>query len=697
MKKFEQRVLLIIAFLLMTRSVATQELPHGFVRRGDLIYPLEQEMKIEALRFPDSSGLQTTVRPLQGQAGGIVICLQWQNRMADTMNHTPGDYAQIFFSTGTYPTGSLSDYFLENSGNSFSIYGDVTQWYTSPFNYNISQQYDWIEHAVQLADPDVDFSQYDSDDDGIVDIVYLLHAGPAGEETMNPNDPWSWAWVSGAGIPTNDGVIIDAYTLQPEEHGDGSIMGIAVTRHESGHILARFPDLYDYDDKLDTTTYFTPNDWNDHPVQDWCAMGYGGYGLFSFRYGPGPAEHPTHYCALFKTMVGWNEPVTLEQSQPGVTVLSTECNDSASVYRIPINGSEWEYFLIENRFSQHPGLFDHLDSDYSAFFTFFTPGPNPLDAGLIITHVDEAMSNYSYWGFNDGTPSKPHYGAAVEDAGYDPQTPWDGTEFTEFWYPYECQVGAAFCREDGQESFTPRTTPCTDGYTGYSGIWITNISSSGEVMTFDFYWEGDPPVFAHVYRWPDTNFTGPYTVNAIILDTFGILADSLYYAINNTGLIPVPNDSVQGDTQYWYNIPYAASIGDSIAYCIAATDSAMNRQTSGLYTFRVSETGIEYSQKDIMPHALFHFYPISPNPFTRRTAINYSITKPSSASLKIYNSLGVRVTTLIDEYHDAGTYRRYWDGKDAHGRIVASGIYFCRLEVEGCSQARQVIRLQEPH
>lgn len=690
----EQYVIVVTAFLLMAQSVIAQEPPDGFTRRGDVIYPSQREKEIEALRYPDSSALQTRVKQLQGQAGGIVICFQWQNRMADTINHTPQDYAEIFFSTGTYPTGSLSDYFLENSCGSFSIYGDVTQWYTSSYNYNISGQYNWMEEAVQLADPYVDFSQYDSDDDGVVDIAYLLHAGPAGEETMDPNDPWSWAWTSGAGIPTNDGVIVDAYTLQPEEHGDGSIMGIAVTRHESGHILGQFPDLYDYDDKLDTTTYYTPNDWNDHPVQDWCSMGYGGYGLFSYRYGPGPAEHPTHYCGLFKTMVGWHEPVILEQSQPGVTILSTEGNDSASLYKIPINGSELEYFLIENRFSQHPGLFDHLDSDYSAFFTFFTPGPNPLDAGLIIMHVDEEMSNYSYWGFNDGTPSKPHYGGVIEDAGYNPQIPWDSTEHTEFWYPYECQVGAAFCLEDGQTSFTPRTTPDTDGYTGYSGIWITNISISGEVMTFDFYLEADPPVFADVYRWPDTIYTGPYAVDAVIFDVFGILSDSLYYAINNTGFIPVAHDSVQGDTQYWYCIPHAASIGDSITYYIAATDSAQNRQTSGLYAFHVCETGIEDSHTGIGSHTLSSLYPISPNPFTRQTVIQYSIVRPSIAKLKIYNSLGAHVVTIVDEYHHAGIHRRHWDGRDAEGRLAANGIYFCRLEVEGRSQVKQVIYLK---
>lgn len=694
MLQSKKHTVMIITMLLSAQLLHAHDLPEGFVRQDDVVYPSQWDKDLETRRHPDSSGLQTNVKQLEGQAGGIVLCFQWINRMADTINHTPQDYDEIFFSTNTYPTGSLNDYFLENSCGNFSIAGDVTQWYTSQYSYNISGQYDWMEEAVQLADPDVDFSQYDSDGDGIVDIAYLLHAGPAGEETMNPNDPWSWAWTGGANIPTNDGVIVDAYTLQPEEHGDGSVMGIAVTRHESGHILAQFPDLYDYDDKLDTTTYYTPNDWNDHPVQDWCAMGYGGYGLFSYRYGPGPAEHPTHYCGLFKTMVGWNDPIILEQSQPGVTIYSIEIHDSTSLYKIPINGSQWEYFLIENRFSQHAGLFDHLDSDYSAFFTFFTPGPNPLDAGLIITHVDEAMSNYSYWGFNNGTPSKPHYGAVVEDAGYDPQTPWDSTEFTEFWYPYECQVGAAFCQEDGQTSFTPHTTPNSNGYSGYSGIWVTNISNSGGIMTFDFYTEADPPVFADVYRWPDTNFTGPYPVYAIVLDTFGIQTDSLYYAINNTGFAPVPNDSVQGDTQYWYHIAHVASLGDSLTYYVAATDSVLNRQTSGLYRFRIVETGIAELIAGVEPNTLFYFHQNNPNPFNKSTVINYQIMTASFITLKVYNTIGELVRTLIEDFQAPGTYQMQWDGKDAQGRQLAQGTYFCCLQVSEEIETHQMILIR---
>jgi M6 family metalloprotease-like protein len=684
------RIITWIISSLVVFTYAT-ELPEGFTRHDDVIFPVQ--WRISRL-FRDSSGLQTTVKELIGQKKGIVILYQWSNRMADTVNHKPEHYEEIFFSTGVYPTGSLNDYFLENSCGKFSLDGDVTQWYTSSYPYNISNQYIWMERAVVLADPDVDFSQYDSDGDGYVDITYLLHAGPAGEETMDSNDPWSWALVWGADIPTNDGVLIGGYTLQPEEHADSSIMGIGVTRHESGHILAWFPDLYDYDDKLDTTTYYTPDDANDHPVQDWCSMGYGGYGLFSYRYGPGPAEHPSHYCGLFKTLVGWVEPIVLDHSQPGVTIYSIEQHDSASLYKVPVNGSEWEYFLIENRHTEHPGLFDHLDSDYSAFFSSFTPGPNPLDSGLIIIHVDEEMSNTNYWGFNDGTPSKPHYGAVIEDPGYNPNIPWNGTEFTEFWYPYECQVGAAFSKEDGQITFTPYTTPNSDGYNGPTGIWITHISCSGEVMTFDIYLESDPPVFADVYSWSDTSFTGPYSVYAVILDTFGIRSDSLYYAVNDVPYNSVDHDSVISDSLYWYTLPYTASPGDSLTYYVVATDSAFNRGLSGTYVFRVIPPAVKEQDIDSEKASHLNLFHSTPNPFHTSTMISYQLSQASFISLKIYDIAGELVTTLVNESQNAGMYHVYWNGQDSYGRRVSSGVYFSCLNVRGTSVARQIVFLK---
>lgn len=69
-----------------------------------------------------------------------------------------------------------------------------------------------------------------------------------------------------------------------------------------------------------------------------------------------------------------------------------------------------------------------------------------------------------------------------------------------------------------------------------------------------------------------------------------------------------------------------------------------------------------------------------PNPFNPTTTIEYSLPKNGQVILKVYNLLGQNVCTLVDEVQKKGFHTVIWDGKNAHGVPVPSGIYFCRLE-----------------
>lgn len=71
-----------------------------------------------------------------------------------------------------------------------------------------------------------------------------------------------------------------------------------------------------------------------------------------------------------------------------------------------------------------------------------------------------------------------------------------------------------------------------------------------------------------------------------------------------------------------------------------------------------------------------------PNPFNSSTIIEYALPHSVNVKLEIYDMLGQRIRTLIDSYHQSGHYRTIWDGKDARNNIVASGIYFCKIEAK---------------
>ncbi|HUV36024.1 MAG TPA: C25 family cysteine peptidase, partial [Patescibacteria group bacterium] len=85
-----------------------------------------------------------------------------------------------------------------------------------------------------------------------------------------------------------------------------------------------------------------------------------------------------------------------------------------------------------------------------------------------------------------------------------------------------------------------------------------------------------------------------------------------------------------------------------------------------------------------------------PNPFNPVTTIKYSISEPDRVRLTIYNAAGQLVRTLVDEEQTprAGGFCVTWNGMNDAGREVASGVYFCRLAVKGCSQSKKVVVLK---
>jgi hypothetical protein len=68
-----------------------------------------------------------------------------------------------------------------------------------------------------------------------------------------------------------------------------------------------------------------------------------------------------------------------------------------------------------------------------------------------------------------------------------------------------------------------------------------------------------------------------------------------------------------------------------------------------------------------------------PNPFNPGTVLKYTLPKDVYVRLAIYNVLGQKVKTLVDEYKSVGTYTITWDGTNEYGHVVSSGIYFYRL------------------
>ena len=84
-------------------------------------------------------------------------------------------------------------------------------------------------------------------------------------------------------------------------------------------------------------------------------------------------------------------------------------------------------------------------------------------------------------------------------------------------------------------------------------------------------------------------------------------------------------------------------------------------------------------------------FPNYPNPFNTETTIRYVLPEPVRVRLMIYDVLGRRVRTLVDEEQIAGQHSVIWDGEDGEGERVSSGVYFYCLEMDG--EHRKVRRM----
>ncbi|HYG53436.1 MAG TPA: FlgD immunoglobulin-like domain containing protein, partial [Flavobacteriales bacterium] len=115
-------------------------------------------------------------------------------------------------------------------------------------------------------------------------------------------------------------------------------------------------------------------------------------------------------------------------------------------------------------------------------------------------------------------------------------------------------------------------------------------------------------------------------------------------------------------------------------------------------TIRIGTHGRGYwMTKAFVPDALpdefgtcFNNTRIFPNPLTDQTMISFSLSSPSSVTIKIYNNLGQCIHTLYNQKNGAGAYTVTWDGNNSNGVKVAAGVYYVRMI---CEETARTVKL----
>ena len=79
------------------------------------------------------------------------------------------------------------------------------------------------------------------------------------------------------------------------------------------------------------------------------------------------------------------------------------------------------------------------------------------------------------------------------------------------------------------------------------------------------------------------------------------------------------------------------------------------------------------------------------NPFNMETDIQYELPEAIQVNLTIYNAMGQKVKTLVSQKQEAGKYVAHWNGRDAAGNDLPSGIYVYKLQTAKFFDAKKLI------
>ena len=168
-------------------------------------------------------------------------------------------------------------------------------------------------------------------------------------------------------------------------------------------------------------------------------------------------------------------------------------------------------------------------------------------------------------------------------------------------------------------------------------------------------------------------------------------ADLAHYAVyrgTSAGFVPGPSNLIASPTDTaTFDSGWRWSGG--YYYKVSAIDVHDNRSSFALLT-PDAITGTETPKAPEASYLAQNY----PNPFNPMTRIAFGLSAPGHVSLRIYDVAGRLVRMLAEGNRPAANYAEVWDGKDATGRTVASGIYFCRLDAGSFSQTRKMILLR---
>ncbi|MFO7660447.1 MAG: T9SS type A sorting domain-containing protein [Candidatus Cloacimonadaceae bacterium] len=109
---------------------------------------------------------------------------------------------------------------------------------------------------------------------------------------------------------------------------------------------------------------------------------------------------------------------------------------------------------------------------------------------------------------------------------------------------------------------------------------------------------------------------------------------------------------------------------------------------TGGYYYSIASTGTDDNSVIPVPTAITNCHP---NPFSASSEISFSLEKQGFTTIKIYNTKGQLVKSMIQEFKNAGLHKVIWSGDNDYGKTLSSGIYIIRLTSNGITKTEKIL------
>lgn len=299
-----------------------------------------------------------TIFPHTGEPKAVVILVQFSD-LSFTVPDPQRSFQQYLNGEGhpeeygngeAYNYGSVKQYFTDMSGGQFKpqfdIYGPVTVSNTMAYYGQNSNGQDiryrkLVQDACDSLEKNnlIDFSQYDSDGDNNVDLVYVVYAGYG--ESFGGASETLWPKSFNLNYPMQSGLRVGRCGINNELMAPGAVMadgntprinGIGLFCHEFSHCLG-LPDFYP------TTSFSDSTQYDNQAMEDWDLMDNGEYTNNGYC--------PTAYTAWEREAMDWITLDTLEAEQQ---VTLQNIDEGGRAYRImnDADDSGKEYYIVQN-------------------------------------------------------------------------------------------------------------------------------------------------------------------------------------------------------------------------------------------------------------------------------------------------------------------------------------------------------------